>query len=297
MVTVSPLQVWFPPTPPVEDSTSDCYIDLALEMSYDTTTIMTSTALSSVALYRWVQRRSCSWKRSSLSLCSDYDYDVFGLYKPPSETGLLLPNLGLGVFMVLCLDSGRTIQENSQVDLENEKVNSRFVYTMMCMILQTANNIANDSGASYYWWMVTHTHMYVLWSHIHTCTCYGHTYTHVCVMLAVCMHTEREWRGHVWLCYDLHSFCMYMLVFVHTDILHVFVINHGCCLDTESTLIFHNRCSGVAIHPIYWPPESGNFLSRPRKWKAKLTSSLHYWKDRCVYASNISCHMSFLSIF
>ena len=169
---------------------------------------MTSTALSSVALYRWVQRRSCSWKRSSLSLCSDYDYDVFGLYKPPSETGLLLPNLGLGVFMVLCLDSGRTIQENSQVDLENEKVNSRFVYTMMCMILQTANNIANDSGASYYWWMVTHTHMYVLWSHIHTCTCYGHTYTHVhvmvtythvCVMYAYWKRVKRACVTVLWL--------------------------------------------------------------------------------------------------
>ena len=160
--------------------------------------------------------------------------------------------------------------------------------------------------------MIVAHHIIDGWSHIHTCTCYGDTYTHVRVMVThthmymlwshthmyvLCMHTEREWRGHVWLCYDLHSFCMYMLVFVHTDILHVFVINHGCCLDTESTLIFHNRCSGVAIHPIYWPPESGNFLSRPRKWKAKLTSSLHYWKDRCVYASNISCHMSFLSIF
>lgn len=44
-------QVWLPPTPPA-DGTEDYYVDVALDLAYDTSTTITPAELASVAPYR-----------------------------------------------------------------------------------------------------------------------------------------------------------------------------------------------------------------------------------------------------
>ena len=44
------VQVWFPPTPPADNS-SDYYTDLSLQMLYDITTTMPESALPPIADY------------------------------------------------------------------------------------------------------------------------------------------------------------------------------------------------------------------------------------------------------
>ena len=46
--------MWLPPTPPTDDI-PDYYIDYTLELSYDTTTVMTPDALLSAAIH-WYGR-------------------------------------------------------------------------------------------------------------------------------------------------------------------------------------------------------------------------------------------------
>ena len=44
-------QIWLPPTPPSDD-TEDLYVDLVLEMSYDTQGTMSTVFLASTVPYR-----------------------------------------------------------------------------------------------------------------------------------------------------------------------------------------------------------------------------------------------------
>ena len=44
-------QMWLPPTPPSDDC-YDYYVDFALDMTYDTLSVMTPVALVSSAVYR-----------------------------------------------------------------------------------------------------------------------------------------------------------------------------------------------------------------------------------------------------
>ena len=45
-------QIWLPPTPPSDD-TEDLYVDLVLEMSYDTQGTMSTVFLASTVPYRY----------------------------------------------------------------------------------------------------------------------------------------------------------------------------------------------------------------------------------------------------
>lgn len=46
--------MWFPPTPPSDDC-CDYYVDLALDMTYDTQSVMTPVALVASAVYRYCE--------------------------------------------------------------------------------------------------------------------------------------------------------------------------------------------------------------------------------------------------
>ncbi len=47
----APLQIWFPPTPPA-DETEEFYDDLVLDMSYVTRSTMSTAVLTAIAPYR-----------------------------------------------------------------------------------------------------------------------------------------------------------------------------------------------------------------------------------------------------
>ena len=46
-----PCQIWLPPTPPADDE-EDLYVDLVLDMAFDTSTTMSTMLLATIAPYR-----------------------------------------------------------------------------------------------------------------------------------------------------------------------------------------------------------------------------------------------------
>ena len=44
-------QVWLPPTPPVDDG-DELYVDIMLDMAYDTSSVITPAELASIAPFR-----------------------------------------------------------------------------------------------------------------------------------------------------------------------------------------------------------------------------------------------------
>lgn len=92
-------QIWLPPTPPSDD-TEDLYVDLVLEMSYDTQSTMSTVFLASTFPYRWAATfmgwmgpHSCVHMRGYMLCfalyCSEDDYDVFGLWRKNTVAGKL----------------------------------------------------------------------------------------------------------------------------------------------------------------------------------------------------------------
>lgn len=61
-VTYLMMQIWLPPTPPSEDFEELC-VDAALEMNYDTQTVISPAVLAAIAPFRWFYNldHPCSW--------------------------------------------------------------------------------------------------------------------------------------------------------------------------------------------------------------------------------------------
>lgn len=77
--------MWLPPTPPSEDY-DDSYVDTVLEMKYSTQSVICPAILASIAPFRYRNSRICYVY--SDCLCSEEDYDVFGLRRQSADNGM-----------------------------------------------------------------------------------------------------------------------------------------------------------------------------------------------------------------
>lgn len=82
--------MWLPPTPPSDDCEEFC-IDTALEMNYDTQSVISPAVLAAIAPFRWfifiIVSMCLLWNAASYS---EDDYDVFGLRRQTTDNGIYL---------------------------------------------------------------------------------------------------------------------------------------------------------------------------------------------------------------